>query len=97
MALSDIADMTNSNSLRNRLVAGAAQQGKDQKWANENQYALCATQGWDAAWASGKQGGVNVNPDTGVRTDVISDDMIAEAITALIDAEQAAAEQETAQ
>lgn len=84
MALADIADMSNSPTLRQRIVAAAARQGKSPDWTGLYLTQVCATPGWDEAWASGRQGGPNVNPDTGCRTDVISDEMIVDAVTALI-------------
>lgn len=83
MGLSDIGDMTNSGSLRNRIVAAAAQIGADQKWANTNLYAICATEGWDEKWVKAKgQDPRQYNPDTGGRPDVIGDEMIVEAVKA---------------
>jgi hypothetical protein len=86
MALSDIASMTNSGSLRNRILAAAARAGKDTAWTNTNLYALCATEGWDTAWAAAKSAAdaINANPDTGIRTDVITDDMITAAVQELL-------------
>ena len=84
MALSDIADMTTSASLRARITAAAARQGRDTGWTGLYLTIICATTGWDAAWASGQAGGPNVNPDTGIRTDVISDQMITDAVAQLI-------------
>lgn len=87
MALSDIADMTSSPSLRARIIAASARQDRDMGWVNLYLTTICATEGWDAAWVSGKNGGPNVNPDTGMRTDVISDDMITTAVQQLINAQ----------
>jgi hypothetical protein len=88
MSLSDIQLMSNSGSLRGRILAAAAIDGKDQKWANENLTAICATTGWDTAWAAGVAGGLTYNQDTGVRPDVITDEMIQAAVAARIADEQ---------
>jgi hypothetical protein len=87
MALSDIADMTASASLRARITAAAAQQGRDGGWVSTYLTQLCSSDGWDSAWATARtdphRG--NYNPDTGWRTDVISDQMITTAVTTLIE------------
>jgi hypothetical protein len=86
MALSDIADMTASGSLRGRIFAAATQAGKDAAWVNANISTILAADGWEAAWSAAKcaADATNFNPDTGIRTDVITDDMITAAVASLI-------------
>jgi len=77
--------MYESQSLRGRIRACSVRLGQDQVWFNNNSYDVVASPGWDTAWATGKLGGINFNPDTGIRTDVITDDMINSAVQAILD------------
>lgn len=88
MALTDIADMTNSGSLRSRLFAAATQAGQDSTWLNSNVSQILGTESWADAWIQARTApdASNWNPDTGIRTDVITDDMITTAVQALITA-----------
>lgn len=97
MALSDILDMSNSASLQGRIQASAAMQGESIKWVNSNLLRICATSGWDTAWAAGVAQGGNYNPDTGARTDVISDQMIHDGVAAIITADATSTADQPAQ
>lgn len=80
---SAVAAMAASISLRDRIAACAAQENKPDPvlWASQHMWAIVASPGWDDAWQSAIDGyNVNQNPDTGVRTDVISDQMILTAV-----------------
>lgn len=79
MSYTSVTNMANSNSLKQRVIACAAQEGHTNPtdFANRKMLNLCADTGWVAAWDYAvAEATVNVNPDTGVRTDVISDAMI---------------------
>lgn len=91
MALSDIADMSTSSSLRARIAAAAAQQVREAGWVGNYLTQICASDGWDTSWAAARNDPHrgNFNPDTGCRTDVISDEMITAAVTALIEVQTA--------
>lgn len=88
MALSDITAMTNSHSLRNRIIgAAAAVRGEESlSWVLSNNYTLCSSKEWTDKWQYATQDDPdrrNRHPDTGCRDDVIGDEMIIEAVTAL--------------
>jgi hypothetical protein len=80
---SDIADMTNSVSLTNRVAAAAAGEGQADpwNWATSNAWAVAASPGWSEAWAYARdQATLDDNPDTGARPGVINDEMILAAV-----------------
>jgi hypothetical protein len=84
--------MTSNGMLRARLIAAAAEAGvaQPQPWVEQNMWALCSYDGWAAAWSFAEDNKtVNVNQDTGMRDDVINDQMIKDAVDDLL-AEQAA-------
>jgi hypothetical protein len=83
-----IVDMAQSESLLNRIAAAAAQegwQGDPRQFAMNRRWEFAKDSGWVAAWdyACGEYN-VNQNPDTGARTDVISDAMILAAVQPLV-------------
>ena len=80
---SAVAAMAGSLSLRDRVAACAAQEGKSNPviWAQEHMWAIAASPSWDETWQYAVDTyNVNQNPDTGSRTDVISDAMILTAV-----------------
>lgn len=85
MTYTSIVQMSQSQSLLSRVAACAAEQGNviAQKWASDNLMALVsdAAYGFVAPWdyAMGNDS-PNFNPDTGARTDVISDQLILAAV-----------------
>lgn len=85
MSYNTIVAMANSQSLLQRVAACAAEQGntEPQVWAGNNLLALVATAGasLQTAW-DGASSNPNGNPDTGKRTDVITDAMILSAVQA---------------
>lgn len=87
MTYTSIVDMGNSQSLLSRVAAAAAQQGNTtpRQWAANNLLALAADANftWADKWdyAKGSET-INVNPDTGARTDVINDQDILTAVQA---------------
>lgn len=85
MSYNSIREMAASSSLLSRVAAAAAQEGTDSPvaWANSNMWKLAASPGWDDQWDYAKATATpNVNPDTGARTDVISDSDILAAVQA---------------
>jgi len=92
MSYLSVVEMAGSQSLLSRISACAASEGQDEPlaWAQANMWALCATPDWDDAWAYARDNAnVNVNPDTGMRDDVINDNMILGAVQALRTEQQA--------
>lgn len=86
MSYLSVVEMAGSQSLLSRISACAASEGQDEPlaWAQANIWKLCATPDWDDAWAYAKDTQtVNQNPDTGMRDDVINDNMILSAVQAL--------------
>lgn len=82
---SAVASMAASISLRDRVAACAAQEGKPDPviWAQQHMWAIAASATWDDTWQYAVDTyNVNQNPDTGARTDVISDAMILAAVQA---------------
>lgn len=84
MSLNTIVAMAQSQSLIARVAAQAAELGntQPQQWAGNNILILVATAGaaLQAAW-DGAAGNVDVNPDTGKRSDIITDAMIQTAVS----------------
>lgn len=71
-----IADMTDSNSLRRRLTAAAAQEDKTQpyeSWVAQHIWEITSSPGWEAAWMAAEAGGIG---DPGGNEGVITDGMI---------------------
>jgi hypothetical protein len=81
MAYWDVAQMSSDPDLQSRIAACAAQEGKPnpRDWAYQHALVLCASPGWDAAWASAVAGNV---PDPGRDPGVITDGMILSAVQA---------------
>ena len=72
MSYNDVAEMQQSLSLRNRLTAAAAQEGKPvpESWVFDRLWILVSTPGWEAAWASARANNqVDPRHDEGVITD----------------------------
>lgn len=90
MSYSTVPEMAQSPGLMRRLIGAAAQQGRADAptWVEQNIYTLVARTSWVDLWefAAGQKT-VNVNPDTGARTDTISDVMVAESVEELIAAQ----------
>ena len=85
MSYSSIVEMVNSASLRGRITACVAAEGIDnpEAWMNTNIWVICQQIG-DTDWAYAvATATVNVNPDTGGRDDVVSDQDILSAVQAL--------------
>ena len=83
MALRDVTLMAVSSSLIERIASAAAKEGVEQpvSWVQQRIYVFVANDVWETAWAQAEDSKtVNVNPDTGARTDVITDQMITEAV-----------------
>lgn len=90
MSYKSIANMASSQSLAGRIAACAAGCGKadPQTWAMQNMWRIVAAPDWDTTWDYAEDtASINVNPDTGIRTDVISDAMILASVQAVISAE----------
>ena len=82
MSYADIANIADSASLRRRLSACAAQEGKGGvdgpvMWVEQRAIRLAASPGWAAAWASALAGGIT---DPGTSEAVITDGMILAAV-----------------
>lgn len=83
MSMSAVRD---SHSLYTRIVAAAADEGiaSPDVWVAQRLWPFAAQPGWVEAWEyAADVYTVNSNPDTGARTDVISDAMILSAVQAL--------------
>lgn len=90
MTYNVIIDMAGNASLINRAAAAASQEGHTSPldWAQTHSWELASQPGWADSWASAEASKtVNVNQDTGMRDDVISDAMILSAVQALFTAE----------
>lgn len=86
MSYTAIAEMAISKSLRSRVAAAAASEGiaEPMTWANDHMWQLVASPGWGDKWSYASDNWqVNVNPDFGARTDVMSDADILAAVQAL--------------
>lgn len=84
MSYKSVVEMAGSASLISRIAACAAAEGIDQplQWAQQNVWKVCASPGWDDAWdqAVNQASRTRFNPDTGIREDVITDEMILAAV-----------------
>lgn len=86
MTYAAIVEIAQSGSLYSRVVACVAGQDIDNphQWTQDHMWQLAAQPGWADDWKYAKDtGNVNVNPDTGARDDVISDDKILAAVQSL--------------
>jgi hypothetical protein len=85
MSLSAVAEIASSVSLRERIIACAAQEGEPDpvQWARDHVWAIAASPGWDDNWDYAKASSTpNTNPDIGGRDDVITDAAILSAVQA---------------
>lgn len=88
MTLDASASMRRSPSLKFRIEASASAHGQDDTWVDRNLRTLAADPTWISKWATAAADAAAVgdnSPNLGVRTDVISDDMIDTAVAALIE------------
>ena len=81
MSYNTIIEMARSASLQSRVAAAAAAEGYHDpvNWAGDNMWAVVAAPGWAALWeyyGVAPQMTINVQPDLGIRTDVITDEAI---------------------
>lgn len=85
MAYIDIAAMARDNSLRDRIAACAATEGvidpHPTTWADQHQWRIAASPGWDAAWAHATASEVT---SPGSDAGVITDQMILSAVQPLV-------------
>jgi len=83
-----IVEMAGSPSLASRITAAVAEEGfagDAQEFVRLNIWTIVAAGNWDAAWDSARAtASVNVNPDTGMRDDVITDGMILSVVQPMI-------------
>lgn len=84
--LKAIVEIAQNNSIIYRVAAQAALEGEEQPvaWATTNIWKIAAQPGWAEDWQYARdQETPNVNPDTGARSDVISDAKILAAVQAV--------------
>jgi hypothetical protein len=95
MTLAAASDMRRDPALKGRIESAALANGQTIQWVDRNIAALCANTAWATKWADFKTAAAQVgdlNPNVGIRTDVIGDDDIDAAVKQLVsDQEQAAA------
>lgn len=87
MSYSSIVEMANSASLIGRITAAVAGESIEnpEAWTRTNIWKIAAQPGWADDWAyADDTATVNVNPDLGIRTDVISDVKILAAVQAVV-------------
>jgi hypothetical protein len=90
MSYTSIVEMAGSASLMGRITASAAalKVPNPDQWIYQFIWRIAASPGWDAKWDSARSSyNINLNPDTGARTDVISDDDILASINAVLNPE----------
>lgn len=88
MTYQDISDLANSNDLKKRMEACAADEGETNNpwgWVSTNIWVLVTTPGWEEAWAYAVLQG---KEDIGRDPLVISDPMILSAIQPLLQSQQ---------
>lgn len=86
MSYTSVVEMANSSSLIGRLTAAAAGEGIAQPdvWTRTNLWKLVSSPGWSDKWQFADDNStVNVNPDSGIRNDVIGDNDILSAVQAV--------------
>ena len=86
MSYQSVVEMAGSSSLTRRIAASAATEGQTDPlgWAQSRIWRLAASPGWADGWEYAENvATINVNPDTGIRNDVITDSMILSAVQAL--------------
>lgn len=94
MSYQSMVEMASSASLLTRIVAAAADEGiaDPLQWAQSRIWHLASADGWAEAWDYARAtANDDVNPDTGRRPGVITDDMIRTVVQALNPPPQAAA------
>lgn len=92
MSFQNIVDMSRSGTLINRIAACAASEPAylesvpPNVWAGQNAMKICAKSAdWAAAWEYAENTKTaNQNPDTGMRSDVITDQMILSVVQAVL-------------
>ena len=87
MSYSSIQALATDGSLMGRINAAAATQGLENpdSWVAQRMWKFASQPTWGDKWAYAVDNAtVNVNPDTGIRTDVISDGDILAAVQAII-------------
>ncbi len=92
MAYNDVVQIARDGHVLDRVIAAAAGENvtTPDAWTRENIWHIAASPGWADAWASAKANyTVNLNPNTGERTDVITDGMILSAVQARLAAQPA--------
>lgn len=85
MSYRSTVKMAVSTSLRERIIAAAAEQGEvdPEQWMRENIWPVVSSPGWANDWAYAEDNYTDqFNPDTGARPDVIGDDDILAAVQA---------------
>lgn len=89
MSYQSIVTMASSQSLTVRCAAAAAAAGLQQHpvlWTQQMIWQIVSAPGWDEKWdAALANPSADVNPDTGMRGDVITDEMIADAVGPLVE------------
>lgn len=86
MSYASIRDLATDGSLMGRITAAAASEGIDnpESWVAQRMWKFAAQPTWGDKWQYAKDTATpNVNPDSGARTDVISDGDILAAVQAL--------------
>lgn len=86
MSYYDVSVMARDGHLRERIAACAAKEGvtvpQPTQWADENQWQLVASPGWEEAWQYARE--VGEIQRLGLDEGVISDTMILAAVQALL-------------
>lgn len=87
----DIVEMAVSSSLRDRIAAVAAKEGVPGdpiQWANQRRWQFASMPGWAEDWEYAKNTySINMNPDMGIRNDVIDDAQLLAAVQQIISEE----------
>lgn len=94
MSYNSMVEMAGSQSLLTRIVAAAAEEGVGNplQWTQERIWHFVTAEGWADAWDYARATATDdVNPDTGRRPSVITDEMILAAVRATVQTIQAAA------
>lgn len=85
MSYMDVSVMARDGHLRERIAACAAKEGvtspQPTQWADDHQWALAASPGWEEAWQYARE--VGKIEHLGLDEGVISDQMILSAVQAL--------------
>lgn len=95
MSYTSVVLMAASGSLKQRITAAAAEHATPapQQWAEQNIWTVVSIEPtWATNWDySVETSTVNDNPDTGARNDVISDQMIKDAVFSVLASQGAVA------